>query len=96
VIAGSAATQQSRSMTRIRARGLCGGLVLLLGLSCVGCGHFPPRLMKGDAEAAQVEYEEGDLDTAKAVANRHCARYERVAFYENSAENIAYFACVHR
>ena len=85
-----------RTYTYVKKVAAASGLLLLLAPTMAGCGHAPPRLMVGDTEAAQVSYSGDDLPAATEVANRHCARFERVAFYENSAEDIAYFACVRR
>ena len=37
-----------------------------------------------------------DLAAATAVAQEHCARYDKVPRYLDLAENIAYFACENR
>ena len=71
-------------------------LLLLLGLVCAGCVHPESKLLQGNADAAQVGYEGADLTAATAVAKNHCARFERVAKFLNAAEDVAYFACVHR
>lgn len=59
----------------------------------VGCGCTEkPFLANGDARSAEVGYSR-DLGAATAVAREHCARYEKVPRYLDSAENVAFFAC---
>ncbi len=67
-------------------------LLLILGAAC-GCAP-KPFLSEGNANAAEVGYS-GDLAAATEVAKEHCARYEKVPRYLDSAEDIAYFACEH-
>jgi hypothetical protein len=60
-----------------------------VGLSCAG----EPFLLEGDANYAGVAYA-GDIESASAVAKRHCAPFERVPRFREIQENIAYFDCV--
>jgi len=60
-----------------------------VGLSCAG----KPFLLEGDAHYAGVAYA-GDIESASAVAKRHCAPFERVPRFREIQENIAYFDCV--
>jgi hypothetical protein len=60
-----------------------------VGLSCAG----KPFLLEGDANYAGVAYA-GDVESASAVAKRHCAPFERVPRFREIQENIAYFDCV--
>ena len=64
-------------------------LVSSLGLACAG----KPFVLKGDASYAGVAYA-GDLESATAVAKRHCAPYERVPRFREIQEDVAYFDCV--
>lgn len=50
-------------------------------------------LLEGDADSAKITYS-GDLTQAKAVAARHCARYERVPRLQMADMDTAYYACV--
>jgi len=59
--------------------------------SCAGA----PFLSAGTPDAAEVGYS-GDLAAATEVAKEHCARYEKVPRYLDSAEDIAFFACEKR
>ena len=65
--------------------GLIGGLVL----SCEG----KPYLLDGDANYARVAYG-GDMESATAVAKRHCAPFERVPRFREFQEDAANFDCV--
>jgi hypothetical protein len=56
-----------------------------------GCAA-KPFLSAGNANSAQVGYSI-DLAAATEVAREHCARYEKVPRYLDSADNIAFFAC---
>lgn len=67
---------------------------MLAGSAIWGCAE-KPYLSAGDAGSAEVGYSR-DLAAATAVAHEHCARYDKVPRYLDSAENIAYFACEHR
>jgi hypothetical protein len=60
-----------------------------LGLSCMG----KPFVLEGDASYAGVAYA-GDIESATAVAKRHCAPFERVPRFREIQEDIAYFECV--
>jgi hypothetical protein len=60
-----------------------------VGLSCAG----KPFLLEGDANYAGVAYA-GDIESASAVAKRHCAPFERVPRFREIQENIAYFDCI--
>jgi hypothetical protein len=71
------------------ARGVFVILVGGVGLSCAG----KPFLLEGDANYAGVAYA-GDVESASAVAKRHCAPFERVPRFREIQENIAYFDCV--
>jgi hypothetical protein len=51
-----------------------------------------PFLSAGNATSAEVGYA-GNLAAATEVAREHCARYDKVPRYLDSAENIAFFAC---
>jgi hypothetical protein len=68
-------------------------LGLVLALACFGCAP-QPRLMRGDADGAQVEYDGTHLAAATAVAKIHCARYERVPRYVDTALNVALYRCI--
>jgi hypothetical protein len=50
---------------------------------------------KGDANSAVIVYS-GDIESATAVARRHCAQYERVAHLVTTAIGQAYFECLAR
>jgi len=60
-----------------------------LGLACAG----RPFILEGDANYAGVAYA-GDMESATAVAKRHCAPFERVPRFREIQENVAYFDCV--
>ena len=64
-------------------------LVGRVGLSCAG----KPFLLEGDSNHAWVAYA-GDIESATAVAKRHCAPFERVPRFREIQENVAYFECV--
>jgi hypothetical protein len=51
-----------------------------------------PFLSAGNANSAEVGYS-SDLAAATEVAREHCARYEKVPRYLDSADNLAFFAC---
>jgi hypothetical protein len=57
----------------------------------MGC-TAQPFLSAGNANSAEVGYS-SDLAAATEVAREHCARYEKVPRYLDSADNIAFFAC---
>ncbi len=62
-----------------------------LGIGCTG----KPFVLEGDANSVAVIYG-GDMESATAVAKKHCAAFERVPrFHEIGTEkNVAYFDCV--
>ena len=62
-----------------------------LGLACAA----KPFVLEGDANQAGVAYA-GDLESATAVAKRHCAPFERVPRFREIQEDVAYFDCVRR
>ena len=64
-------------------------LVSGLGLACAGKAY----LLDGDANYARVAYG-GDMESATAVAKRHCAPFERVPRFREIQEDVAYFDCV--
>lgn len=64
--------------------------VAIAGIAA-GCAA-KPFLSAGNANAAEVGYST-DLAAATEVAKEHCARYEKVPRYLDSADNIAFFAC---
>jgi len=66
-------------------------LVVAIGGSLLGCAG-KPFLSAGTSNSAEVGYG-GDLAAATEVAREHCARYEKVPRYLDSADNIAFFAC---
>jgi hypothetical protein len=67
---------------------------LAAAVAAAGCTEHP-YLSAGDAKSADVGFGR-DLAAATAVAQEHCARYEKVARYLDNSENIAYFACERR
>jgi hypothetical protein len=60
-----------------------------LGLACPG----KPFVLEGDANRVGVAYG-GDMESATAVAKRHCAPFERVPQFRELQEDVAYFDCV--
>jgi hypothetical protein len=74
--------------------GLAASLVTVGGL-CAACAGHPPILLEGDANSAWISYD-GDLARATAVAERHCASYERVPRLLAADMDTASFACVKR
>ena len=60
-----------------------------LGLACA----VKPFVLEGDANYAGVAYA-GDMESATAVARRHCAPFERVPRFREFQEDAAYFDCV--
>ncbi len=77
---------------RARPARLATGLALMLiGGASAGCVE-KPYLSAGNANSAEVGYSR-DLGAATAVAQEHCARYDKVPRYLDSSENIAYFRC---
>ena len=69
-------------------------LVLAVAVLASGCaGSTTPFLLDGDAKSAVVKYS-GDIGATYAIAERHCARYERVAKLTGRDLDTAYFACV--
>jgi len=71
------------------ARRFVAVLVGSLGLACAG----KPFVLEGDANAVGVAYA-GDMESATAVAKRHCAPFERVPRFREIQEDVAYFDCV--
>ena len=67
---------------------------IVMAAVCAAC-TTQPRLMHGDAKGAQVEYDGNDLAAATVIAKAHCARFERVPRYLETALDIAWFDCVH-
>jgi len=61
----------------------------VLGLACTA----KPFVLEGDANYAGVAYA-GDMESATAVAKRHCAPFERVPRFREIQESVAYFDCV--
>jgi hypothetical protein len=64
-------------------------LVSGLELACAGRAF----LLDGDANYARVAYG-GDMESATAVARRHCAPFERVPRFVEIQGDAAYFDCV--
>jgi hypothetical protein len=64
-------------------------LIGSLGLACAG----KPFVLEGDANYAGVAYA-GNMESATAVAKRHCAPFERVPRFREIQEDVAYFDCV--
>ena len=64
-------------------------LVSGLSLACAGKAY----LLNGDADYARVAYG-GDMESATAVAKRHCAPFERVPRFREFQEDAAIFDCV--
>ena len=60
-----------------------------MGLACAA----KPFVLEGDANYAGVAYA-GDMESATAVARRHCAPFERVPRFREIQEDVAYFDCV--
>jgi hypothetical protein len=60
-----------------------------LGLACAA----KPFVLEGDANYAGVAYA-GDMESATAVARRHCAPFERVPRFREIQEDVAYFDCI--
>ncbi len=79
--------RRAGSATRLCCLMLVGGVI-------AGCAT-KPFLSSGDANSATVGFAGGDLAAATAVANDHCARYERVARFLEAQEDVAYFQCHH-
>jgi len=65
------------------------GFVGGLGVACAGT----PFEIEGDANYVGVAYG-GDMESATAVAKRHCAPFERVPRFHEFQEDVAYFYCV--
>ncbi|HZU89400.1 MAG TPA: hypothetical protein VE993_09100 [Stellaceae bacterium] len=76
----------------MRRGSACAAGVALGGL-LVACASPPALLLAGDANSARIAYS-GALASATAVAERHCARYERVPRLQMADMDTAYFACV--
>ena len=66
-------------------------IVLIVGLHLACAGK--PFVLEGDANSVGVAYG-GDMESATAVAKRHCAPFERVPKFHELEENVAYFYCV--
>jgi hypothetical protein len=66
--------------------------VLAAGTGAAACGAMP-FVLDGDAEYVRVTYA-GDLESATAVAKRHCAQFERVPRFREIEESAVYFFCV--
>jgi hypothetical protein len=77
------------SRRRRTAAGLLARLALVV--AAAGCAE-KPFLSAGDATSAEVGFSR-DLNAATAVAQEHCARYEKVARFLDASEDLAYFAC---
>jgi hypothetical protein len=60
-----------------------------LGVACAA----KPFVLEGDANYARVAYA-GDMESATAVAKRHCAPFERVPRFREIQEDVAYFDCI--
>jgi hypothetical protein len=73
----------------IARRWLFIALVGGLGLACAA----KPFVLEGDANYAAVAYA-GDMESATAVARRHCAPFERVPRFREIQGDAAYFDCV--
>ena len=78
-------------MTRPQGAMLRLAALLAVAWAAAGCAE-KPFLSAGNATSAEVGFSR-DLAGATAVAQEHCARYEKVARYLDNSENIAYFAC---
>ena len=86
----------SQSPRRPRAGGAARLFCLIVaGGVAAGC-TTKPFLSSGDANSATVGFAGGNLAAATAVANDHCARYERVARLLEIQEDMAYFQCHRR
>ena len=68
-------------------------LLVLVGSLSIGCTGPKPFLLQGDASSAQVGYG-GDVESATIIAKQHCAQFERVPYFLEAQENIAFFECV--
>lgn len=66
--------------------------LILAGAATAGC-TTKPFLSSGDANSAAVGFAGGNLAAATAVAQDHCARYERFARFLETQEDVAYFEC---
>jgi len=66
--------------------------VVLVGVSGLAC-TAKPFVLEGNADYAGVAYS-GDMESATAVAKRHCAPFERVPRFREIQESVAYFDCV--
>ena len=67
-------------------------LIVLLGSLVLACAA-KPFVLEGDANYAGVAYG-GDMESATAVAKRHCAPFERVPRFHEIQQDVAYFYCV--
>jgi hypothetical protein len=63
--------------------------VVGLSMACAG----KPFVLEGDANYVGVAYA-GDMESATAVAKRHCAPFERVPRFHEIEQDVAYFYCV--
>jgi len=52
-----------------------------------------PFVLDGNADYARVTYA-GDMQAATAVAQRHCAQFEREPRFQEIEESVALFYCV--
>jgi hypothetical protein len=66
-------------------------IALVTGLSFACAAK--PFVLEGDANYAGVAYA-GDMESAAAIAKRHCAPFERVPRFREIQEDVAYFDCV--
>ena len=67
-------------------------LVVLIGELALACAGSP-YVLEGDANSVGVAYG-GDMESATAVAKRHCAPFERVPKFHEIEQDVAYFYCV--
>jgi hypothetical protein len=82
-----------RWLQRTRAGGAVRlSCLIVAGAAATGC-TTKPFLSSGDANSAAVGFAGGNLAAATAVAEDHCARYERVARLLETQEDVAYFEC---
>jgi hypothetical protein len=68
--------------------------LLAVGLAAGAVACAPkPFVLDGDADYVRVTYA-GDMESATAVAKRHCAQFERVPRFREIEESVVYFFCV--
>jgi hypothetical protein len=65
---------------------------LAIGAGAAGCGA-KPFVLDGDADYVRVTYA-GDMESATAAAQQHCAQFERVPRFREIEESVAFFFCV--